>query len=291
MVTWIEISADYRCNNRCVGCPAVDHGGPSMATLQVLAALRDGRRDGARRLWLGGGEPTTRPDLVRIVAAARSLGYEAVKLQTNGMMLAYPEVVERLVAAGVTEINVSIKGARAATHDRLTRTPGCFDLMCRAIENAAAHPVRLEGDYLAYRSNVGELPEAARDFAARGLAHLNVWLLSAAGAPEARDEVPRISDLVESLAAAAAHIPITSLHTPPCTLPAELTAARFHAPELDLRVINPGGHAFMLQDSPIEGGHYVSGCAACAERRRCTGARRDYVEIHGEDELRPIPAR
>ena len=53
------------------------------------------------KFWFGGGDPTLRPDLIRIVKAARKLGYEEVKLQTNGMLLGSPANAEKLKKAGV----------------------------------------------------------------------------------------------------------------------------------------------------------------------------------------------
>lgn len=100
MIKWLEISADFRCNNRCVGCFSVIDDGQRMTTGEVFRTLRDGRSAGARWLWLGGGEPTLRKDLFAIAAEARKLGFQRIKLQTNGMLLSYPEFMQRCVDWG-----------------------------------------------------------------------------------------------------------------------------------------------------------------------------------------------
>ena len=43
-----------------------------------------------------------------------------------------------------------------------------------------------------------------------------------------------------------------------------------------------------LETSPMEGGRYLPGCAACAERARCSGLRDDYLAVHGGAEFVPI---
>jgi cyclic pyranopterin phosphate synthase len=195
----------------------------------------------------------------------------------------------------VTEVAFSIKGASANTHDRYTRTPGCHALLLEAVERLRGTSLALEGDVLVYRGNVQELPAIVRDFHARGLARFRIWLLSAVddASPDVVAEVPRISDVVPKLREAVelrlSEDPsfIVSLHTPPCTLPRELHGCRFFAPELDLLVENPGGHAFRLEESPIEGGHYLDGCGSCPERTRCSGIRRDYIAVHGSEEFGP----
>jgi cyclic pyranopterin phosphate synthase len=293
---WLEISADYRCNNRCLGCEAAGDGGPSMTSAQVVAELARGRRAGATALWLGGGEPTLRRDLVPVVREARRLGYTQVRLQTNGLMLAYPEVPRRLAGAGLTEVSVSIKGAQAATHDRLTRTPGGFELLLRGIAEARAAGLPVEGDILVYASNTAELADAVRAFHARGVARFRVWLMAPPeGDAEAIADEPRLAAVVAELARAQAlglsddPAFLVSLHTPPCTLRGPLQAMAFHAPDLALEVVTPGSAPFALEASPIEGGAYLPGCAGCRLRPRCGGARAGYLARHGGAELWPLP--
>jgi cyclic pyranopterin phosphate synthase len=296
MLRWLELSADYRCNNRCVGCFSSGEGGPSLGTREAAAALAEGRRQGAHALWLGGGEPTLRRDLFALLAEARRLGYTRIKLQTNGMMLAYPAFTERCATAGVTEVAFSIKGAGPETHDRLARTPGCHALMTRGIAEARRCGLALEGDVLVYRSNAHELPEIVRHYTAEGVGCFRLWLMSAVdqGDEDLSGEVPRVADVMPHVTAAMdlrlSDRPdfILSLHTPPCTVPASHRACLFHSRDLALLVVDASGHRFRLEDSPIEGGHYLEGCGRCVLRPRCGGVRRDYVALHGGDEFRPV---
>lgn len=265
---------------------------------EIIDALQQGRADGADCLWLGGGEPTLRRDIFRIAAMGRRLGYARVKLQTNGMMLSYPEYARRCVEVGITEVAFSMKGACTSTHDRITRTDGCFDLMASGVEQARAVGLALEGDLLITASNAPELAAMVDLGVTWGMRNFRVWLLSATDVtrddPAVLAEVPRMRDVVPALAAAQeAHAALgadflVSLHTPACVLPSAQHGALFDAQGFGMRVVNPGGYAFDLADSPMEGGRFLPGCAQCRHRPRCNGLRSDYLAVHGEAEFQPV---
>ena len=296
---WLEITPDYRCNNRCLGCFAAQDDGASMGPVELLDALRRGRREGASGLWLGGGEPTLRRDLFATARAARAMGYSRVKLQTNGMLLAYEDFARRCRDAGVTEVAFSIKGHDAETHDRLAQTPGCHALMVEGMRRARELGMSLEGDVLVYRSNVQALVEVVRTYAPRGLGRFRLWLLSAtdAAGADVRAEIPTMTELARNIALAREAGRafsgdddfIVSLHTPPCVLAKEHHGSLVRAKSLGLRVVNPGGHTFMLEASGMEGGLYLPACARCSKRADCDGLRRDYLDAHGDAEFAPIP--
>lgn len=290
---WLEITPDYRCNHRCLGCAVTGEEGPSRTARQLVQAMIDGRKQGIAQLWIGGGEPTLRRDLLALIREARSLGYARIRLQTNAAMLAYPEVTSRLGDAGLTEISVSIKGPNAMTHDRMARAEGAFDLLCQGIANARACGLQVEGDVLVYRSTTAQLPEVVRVFSAMGVLRFRVWMMAPTAEAEVLREEPLLSEVAEAVRASVAlglstdpeHI--VSLHTPPCVLREEAVAARFCAPDLGLLVHDASGRAFRLEASSMEGGAFPAPCVGCALRPRCGGMRADYLARHGAFELRP----
>jgi MoaA/NifB/PqqE/SkfB family radical SAM enzyme len=265
-----------------------------MSAREIVDALRRGYSDGARSLWLGGGEPTLRRDVLATASAARRMGYTRVKLQTNGMMLAVAGNAARAASAGVTEVAFSIKGATAESHDRLTRTPGAHALLVEAMDAVRSVGLAMEGDVLVYRDTARELPAIVERYTARGVSVWRVWMLAATGDPEADAQVPRIAEVMPFLVEAmeleisTREDFITSLHTPPCTVPQRHRRCLFFARELAMRVVNPGGHSFMLEASPMEGGRYLPGCDRCVYRPRCGGLREDYLARFGEGEFQPV---
>jgi len=296
---WMEISADYKCNNQCVGCFGVSDGGGSMTTRDILVALKQGRALGAENFWFGGGEPTLRSDMFKVITLAAKTGYKRIKLQTNGLMLAYPKFLKKAVASGLNEVNFSIKGASPKLHDSLTNTPRCHELMVEAIKESKKLGLTLEGDILLYTTNVHELPEMIQTYHALGVERFNLWHFSSvdAGAENLNHLVPTMTELMDSIKKAMdlglSYRPdfITSFHTPACVIPKDYRTCLFHAPDLNLIVANPGfegNHYFWLEESPIEGGHYLESCTDCTHRTRCGGIRKEYMEVHGTKEFIPL---
>jgi MoaA/NifB/PqqE/SkfB family radical SAM enzyme len=301
---WLELALDYRCNLRCLGCHACHDTGERLASNEALALLRSGRARGIDGLWLGGGEPTLRDDLLSLVRMARELGYARVTVQTNGMRLAYGDYRAALIGAGVTEVRFNVKSYRAELHDRLSGCEGCHALLLEALDGVAGTDVSIAADVLLTAASAPDLPETITFFAARGVRSFTLWLLSAADAPGERSsehaavaaEVPRIAGMIEALRATREGarrlgVELTSLHTPPCTLPPDLREIFRYSASLSLVVVGPDRRPFVLESSPFEGGAYLTGCARCELRSHCGGPRADYLRLHGEAEFVPLDDR
>jgi MoaA/NifB/PqqE/SkfB family radical SAM enzyme len=295
---WLELAPGYACNCRCTGCHSCSAAAADqMTTGEVLRWLQHGRRNGAQHLWLSGGEPTLRRDFLATLKAARHLGYERIKVQTNGMLFAYEDFARKAVDVGMTEVNLLLKSTDPALHDELNATPGSFAAMARGLEVLRTLPVRLEGDFLMTARNVAELPRVIAHFCARGVRHVNLWLFSLVdqGDADLRALVPSLQDcrgpiLEARRIAKTLGATICSLNTPHCTLPPEAWPLQFDAKGMDLLVVNPGGRSFKLEQSAIELGTYVAACEGCAARAHCHGIRNDYLSVHGAGDLRRLTA-
>lgn len=291
---WLELAAGYDCNLRCVGCFSRDAAAhQQMDSRQAVEWLRRGRQQGARHFWFGGGEPTLRRDFLPLLKAARQLGYERIKVQTNGLLFAYPELVERAVAAGMTETNLMLRSVDPAVHDAQVGRDGAHALLAQAIEHLRGK-VRLEGDVLVTTPTVDTLPQLVSHYAALGLERFSVWLFSAAE-PTLSPLVPRLADLGPRLVEAreralAAGATLVSLHTPHCAVPPEAWDVQFAPARMELFVVNPGGRAFYLHESQMEQANWVEACKTCAARGPCRGVRPDYLAVHGAGDAKPFAA-
>ena len=293
---WLELSSGFACNCRCLGCHSCSAAaGDQMDTAQVLRWLQQGRRLGAKHLWLSGGEPTLRKDFLSTLKAAKQLGYQRIKVQTNAMLFSYPAFAEKALAAGCNELNLLLKSLDPKVHDGLNRTPRSHELLTQAIAVLRPTGVRLEGDILLTTRNLAELPQLVAHYADAGLVHFNLWLFSLVdqGDADLRRLVPKLSDcvpLIEQawLQAKQRGATMCSLNTPHCILPPHAWPLQFNAAGMGLLVVNPGDRVFRLETSSIEQGTYMPACATCAARPWCHGMRSDYLDVHGVSEFVPV---
>jgi radical SAM protein with 4Fe4S-binding SPASM domain len=130
---------------------------------------------GGEGMRLTGGEPLCHPDWLDLLRFARSAGFRALSLQTNGMLFDDESVaaLRELDFPGFT-IQVSFDGARSATHD-LVRGAGAFDALMlgvRRLVGAGLGP-RIAIFFTEMRHNLEEIPallELAEELGVREVA-------------------------------------------------------------------------------------------------------------------------
>ena len=99
---------------------------------------------GLRRLRITGGEPTIRPDLVRLIAMLRAVpGIEDIALSTNGVKL--PAMATDLAAAGLDRVNISADSLQPARIAKIARRNLSFEPVsaAHAAIDAGLNPVKL----------------------------------------------------------------------------------------------------------------------------------------------------
>ena len=101
---WVRLS--YDCNNHCTFClDSNAHDGTMRANMDIKVQIVEGRKKGAERLILSGGEPTMHPNFIDFVKLGKRAGYPKVQTVTNGRMFKYPEFLAkgRQIGSGPTE--------------------------------------------------------------------------------------------------------------------------------------------------------------------------------------------
>ena len=150
VATDLRLSLTDRCNLRCTYCMPAE-GLPWIPRTELLTAAELVRlariavtRLGIAGIRLTGGEPTLRPDLVEIVGQLAALRPRPeLSLTTNGLRL--PALAEKLRAAGLDRVNVSLDTLDPERFRRISRRDGLADVLAglEAANAAGLHPVKV----------------------------------------------------------------------------------------------------------------------------------------------------
>lgn len=163
----VLLELTHRCNLRCRHCYVDTDREPELTTLEVEELLLQLANAGTLILTLTGGEIMLRPDLVRIINAARQLKF-AVRLLTNGTLID-EAAADAIAATHPVDVGISVYGARAETHEFITRIDGSFDTATRAIRLLADRDVSVRLKCVLMRQNMAEyqdIIELARELGA-----------------------------------------------------------------------------------------------------------------------------
>jgi GTP 3',8-cyclase len=168
-VTNLRISVTQECNQRCLYCHREGEGaGPRgrLSREETARITRVASSLGIGKVKLTGGEPLTRPDLPDIIADIAPL-FKDVSLTTNGTLLA--PLAERLKAAGLHRVNVSLDSVDGPTYARMTGTDRLADAVegVRAARQAGLSPVKLNM-VVVRGQNDTQIPQMMRFAASEG---------------------------------------------------------------------------------------------------------------------------
>jgi cyclic pyranopterin phosphate synthase len=147
-ITDLRISVTDRCNFRCVYCRSADPENYrdhdeilSWPELDRLARIF--LNLGIRKIRITGGEPLVREGVEDYIVRLHALGVEDLSMTTNGHLLA--ERCNRLLAAGLRRINISLDSLDPAKFERITRTKSFSTVMdsIDAAQNSRLAPVKI----------------------------------------------------------------------------------------------------------------------------------------------------
>jgi sulfatase maturation enzyme AslB (radical SAM superfamily) len=168
----VDIKLGFKCNNFCRFCIQADKRDnfSEKSSLEVKEILKR-ERDHCDGVIFTGGEPTLQKNLVDYIAQAKKLDYQEIHIQTNGRLLANNNYCIKLFEAGANVFTVSIHGSNAKIHDYLTCSPGSFEQTFKGIKNLKKldQKIKVFVNTVIVKQNFKDLP-----FIAQKITPLNV---------------------------------------------------------------------------------------------------------------------
>lgn len=312
----LQAQVMFTCNNRCWFCldrNEIDgefHGGPAVVPFDTIAALLRAHAGSVDAVMFTHGEPTLHPELPRMLALAREVGYAGRGVVTNGRRLAVDGRARALCEAGANRFVVSIHGADAATHDASVGRPAFVEAAAGLDELArlkSEFGLELTTSTVASKLNLPFLAQTLLWLLDRGADTAVVNVVRPTGHARKHFDavVPRHAEVVAALAPLqeAPHQlrrRIVLEDIPPCaagrwtSLVGSLEAWVVPATDESAQAPRARGLSQSLSgrrtSTEASAGQTVkrADCAACLANEHCWGVWDNYVAAYGWDEFVPI---
>jgi uncharacterized radical SAM superfamily Fe-S cluster-containing enzyme len=102
--------------------------------VRQLRQLRGYRPVPASAVQFTGGEPTIHPDFLKVVAAAKKMGFSHIQIASNGITMADPEFAMKSAEAGLHTVYLQFDGVDDNIYE-FTRGRKLIDIKRQAVEN------------------------------------------------------------------------------------------------------------------------------------------------------------
>lgn len=275
------------CNQNCLFCNFTEEVKPLDLTelkKELLVILKTGDRE----LVFSGGEPTVYPQILSAIKLAKEVGFTEIELQTNGLLLANPQLVKEYQQVGLTAVFIGLHSNKPEIYDQLTGVKGGFTLAVQAIKNLLAAKIKVRINIVINKLNYEQLLDLTRYI------HENFpkiesidysFIVSQGKTLKNAHLVPKISEVVPDLISAYKYCQKNKIkfNNPICGIPVCFVPdyKEYSTEYLNLKRGRENDFSQKNADNKIK----LVKCQTCPELNYCSGIWRGYVDIKGQAEF------
>ncbi len=300
----LHIALGYTCNNNCIFCMESREG--RFATVKNVS-VQDHKQTLLYssklfdRVVFTTGEPTLNKDLHELIAYAKELRYKEIYIVTNGRRLSSGKYFNSLIERGLNGVSISIHAHNPELHDKLTRTKDSFDQTVRGLKNAmelrrARKLKSFNINTTLTKLNYDNIDKMYRFFIEFNpdLIVMNFFSPKADAKSKSKLLMPKYSDVVDNLRQLYKDDDKRFLLVdfPPCTLK-DMLSQLGSIEDYHINTENSG-----LSDETGYGDYYTEDirgsrpsndkCRVCIMNTRCHGFPKEYIDLYGDEEIKPI---
>ena len=289
------IKVGYGCNENCSFCHTLEVRHINGSSEEVHAKIDRAAELGHTMVVFSGGEASIRPELFEWAQHVVERNMD-VGLVTNGLMMAYPEYLDRLLKLRLKYVYMSLHGGTAKIHNLLVRAH-TFDAAQRALQNLVGKGITVAINTVITKQNVNHLKPVVDLVLPYPELELKFSMVQPKGGGVVLFDqlTPRVSEVGARVHEAITYglektqgkgPRFTHDGIPLCLLPGY---ERLYS---DLKthdywtMVEIGEPDFFPVDDKAK--VQPSPCDACALRGPCPGLYAGYKESYGSEELKPV---
>jgi len=293
----VDIKIGFACNNHCKFCIQGNKRNtiPMRPEKEIQKNLKQSFQAGIREVVFTGGEPALHPRLLNLIKFAKFLGYKQIQVQTNGRLFAYLDFCKKAITSGVNEFGVSLHGHSAKIHDFLTSAPGSFNQTIQGIKNLKSLNQIVMTNTVITTKNYKYLSEIANFLIKLKVDQFQFAFLHIGGTvlknqnwiiPRKKNVIPYVKKGLELGRKAGKKMMVEAI--PFCLMEGyERYVSDVYIPptkSYDAGYVIKDHTKYRLNEGKIK----HSNCRKCRYFDICEGPWREYPEIFGWDEFKPV---
>ncbi len=297
----LEITLSYTCDVDCVFCSHAQimraFSAWPLKLREMQAVLFRKKQEGFSHVTFTGGEPTLYPRFNIILAIAKRLGYQTRVISNGAGFFQYSQMAS--ISPFIDELCFSFHGGTAEIHDKVTRSPGSFERIIKALHMIEDNKrIKVSVNMVATTLNLDSLVTAAGLVRGHKRIH-EIWLSNLVPIGQGLLKYDELSvksavimERVPSIVGAAVPVPMRFYGFPLCILGKLRSSAviRQHPAVSVFRVRGKDGKpSIRSQDSHFSDPPRIltQKCEGCLDQTVCGGPWERYVKKYGDGELIP----
>ncbi len=293
----VDIKIGFGCNNHCLFCVQGDKRDFCFhkKRKEVEKSLQEARETGSNEVVFTGGEPTLHPDFLDIVRYAKKMGFKEIQIQTNGRLFAYEDFCLKITAAGATQFSPALHGHNARTHDFLTTAKGSFEQTVQGIKNLKKLNQYVLTNTVITTKNYRQLPQIAQLLVDLDVNQFQFAFIHLGGTALKNKDwiVPQKSKIMKHIKKGLdigikANRRVMTEAIPYCLMDGyeEYIAEKIIPPATvyDAGFVVKDYHLYRKDKGKTKGPN----CKKCKYNKVCEGPWKEYPEIFGWNEFKPI---
>lgn len=188
MLNELDLHVTNRCTATCSYCCFSSNRKqlPELSLDDIKILLLQAKELGAKHLHITGGEPLLRNDIIDILNAACSLGYD-VRLQTNGLLL-NKSILSKLISAGLKSIMISFDSCYEEINDQ-TRGAGMYKAALNAIDMILSTDLNLRVNSVLTKINYMYILDTIEFLYKKGIKDYSAFYFSPIGSGRKNSEI------------------------------------------------------------------------------------------------------
>lgn len=295
-----EITVTHKCNLKCIFCYEENKKNNDPSIELITKTLSSSRKEGSWICVVIGGEATLRDDLPIIGRIAKKIGYECIKICTNGIKLSDKKFLKKLISSGFNMFDITLMSIESKIHDYLTGIEGNYNRLMKAFQNLKENNCEIGINIVINKLNYKNFTKFI-DFTYNnlGVNYYNIIFGHYDGnfKKNIAELAVKYSEVLKDIKQGLHIIEKTKIpvfarmlvNFPPCLLPEYLNIiADWEIEKLPKENILLNSNIDKLYNKRIYFYKKIEKCKNCILKNKCKGIDKRYLNLFGISEFKPL---